>query len=88
MNADKRDKFKEKNCLDYLFPTKGDGRCDLNYNKAEYFFDVGDCCKEGVTGNKCQGKIIDDWGLMQDFIVRDCPENLCIQSNNFSSQKN
>ena len=85
--ADKRDKFKEKNCLDYLFLTHlGDGTCDLNYNKAEYFFDVGDCCQEEEI---CQNRII-EWGkdLYQDFnILRDCPENPCIQSNNFCIQE-
>ena len=91
VSANKIENFKEKNCLDYLDLTHlGDGTCDLNYNKAEYFFDIGDCCQQ-LTGEqnseyKCQDKVL-NWGLIpdqdQDFIVRDCPEDPCIQSNNF-----
>ena len=84
VSANKIDKFKEKNCDDYVYLTHlGDGVCDLNYNKAEYFFDVGDCCQDHEF--RCQDKILDYLikGLDVDHIDRPCPENPCIKSNNY-----
>ena len=82
--AQKIDTIKEKNCNDYLYLVHlGDGVCDLNYNKAEYFFDVGDCCQK--IEFKCQDKILDYLikGLEVDHLDKPCPENPCIRSNNF-----
>ena len=49
----------------------GDGTCNLNLNKDKYFFDIGDCCLDEEF--KCR--------LGADYV--DCPQNPCIQSNNF-----
>ena len=58
-----------------FWPYSGNGICDLKNNDVDHFFDVGDCCQENPI---C--RIVT--GLLESTIVP-CPENICIQSNNF-----
>ena len=64
--------------LDYMMYL-GDGTCNPNYNKAEYFFDIGDCCMEMGPDTICQYVELET----QERTCVPCPENQCIISNNF-----
>ena len=78
------ERFQNDNCQNYIdLEHLGDGFCDLNYNTAEYFFDIGDCCGAEIT---CTHKHIDfgqQVDIQQDIEYLDCLDNPCIKSNNF-----
>ena len=64
----------------WLFTNWGNGKCDLNHNNAEHFFDHGDCCLESLT---CQLKFQN----ATDFVPQYCPDEPCILSNMFCVQE-
>ena len=57
-------------CFDIIInPVIGDGHCNPDLNKLEFYFDAGDCCVENVTRKV----------MIQDkFIARPCSELDCI----------
>ena len=81
LSQHKRERFQDENCQNWIeLGHLGDGLCDLNYNTAEYFFDIGDCCGADPT---CTNKDVDFGKAQHDFEIKHCPDNLCIKSNNF-----
>ena len=62
----KTEEYKKEFCQNPLCRL-GDGYCDLNYNKGQYFFDIGDCCLD-----------VDQTGYSYPHIHANC-----IKSNNF-----
>ena len=80
ISENKIEKYKEDNCQDYVsLLNLGDGYCELNRNREEYFFDVGDCCLD--LSNEYSCKHIDEKTFVMEY--KYCPENPCIKSNNF-----
>ena len=77
LSSSERQVIKEENCGLFNF-FLGDGVCDLQYNKAENFFDIGDCCLN-IQDLMCRQKKIHN--SVYEYFT--CPENLCIESNNF-----
>ena len=77
LSSSERQVIKEENCGLFNF-FLGDGVCDLQYNKAENFFDIGDCCLN-IQDLMCREKKIHN--SVYEYFT--CPENLCIESNNF-----
>ena len=73
VSSEEREVIMEDNCQMSLF--LGDGICDLNYNKKEYFFDIGDCC--------LQDRICVKDGLTMFQTEVPCPDNPCIESNQY-----
>ena len=69
LSNNERQAIEEENCKEYNFD-HGDGYCDSEYNNAENFFDVGDCCLP-----------IQDLACAQEY--GPCPDEVCIESNNF-----
>ena len=71
---------KDKICENPWFETwhLGDGLCDLNYNKATHFFDIGDCCLT-TDDLECKIQFTNETDTLRQF----CPDNPCIMSNNF-----
>ena len=71
--------YTDKICENAWFGTwnLGDGFCDLNYNKPEHYFDLGDCCL--TTGDLCKIQFTNETDILYQF----CPDNPCIMSNNF-----
>ena len=69
LSDNERQAIEEENCKKYNFD-HGDGYCDSEYNNAENFFDVGDCCLP-----------IQDLACAQEY--GPCPDEVCIESNNF-----
>ena len=80
LSENKIEEYKNKNCQNYLHLMHlGNEYCDINYNKEEYFFDVGDCCLDLNIEKGCKYK--DKNTGAEESIY--CPENPCIKSNNF-----
>ena len=80
-NQMERDKYIEEHCKpDFIWFDIGDGSCDLNLNKAEHFFDAGDCCLP-IEDLVCRTK--DHPQKSTNYNYQECPENPCIISNNF-----
>ena len=71
LSNNERQAIEEENCKEYNFD-HGDGYCDSEYNNAENFFDIGDCCLP-----------IQDLACTQQNAVGSCPDKVCIKSNNF-----
>ena len=71
LSNNERQAIEEENCKEYNFD-HGDGFCDSEYNNAENFFDIGDCCLP-----------IQDLACTQQNAVGSCPDKVCIKSNNF-----
>ena len=71
LSNNERQAIEEENCKEYNFD-HGDGFCDSEYNNAENFFDIGDCCLP-----------IQDLACTQQNAVGSCPDKACIKSNNF-----
>ena len=63
-------------CPLYFYQHLGNGRCDLNQNNKDHYFDFGDCCLEDTT---CRIKFFNQ----TDFVDKFCPPNPCIKSNIF-----
>ena len=87
ISENKIEKYKEDNCQEYINRLHlGDGTCDLNYNKEEYFFDIGDCCLDLNDEDYDCALKHQNWGLMenvtQDLEYLPCRDD-CIKSNNF-----
>ena len=87
ISENKIQKYKEDNCQEYINRLHlGDGTCDLNYNKEEYFFDIGDCCLDLNDEDYDCALKHQNWGLMenvtQDLEYLPCRDD-CIKSNNF-----
>ena len=80
LSSAERQVIKDKKCGSHNF-NLGDGICDLAYNKAENFFDVGDCCLT-IQDLMCRQEIIYPGNYVTSNYVT-CPDNLCIESNNF-----
>ena len=77
-----KDSYYNDNCKDPCsLKHLGDGTCDLNYNHAKYYFDVGDCCLENLNCILRLENSTVNIGFVS--IDQPCPENPCIQSNNF-----
>ena len=72
--------------LDLSFLDMGDGVCNLELNTKEYFFDVGDCCLT-IQDLMCRQEIIYPGNYVTSNYVT-CPDNLCIESNNFCIPEN
>ena len=87
VSENKMEEYKKDNCQKYLFRLHlGDGNCNLNYNKEEYFFDIGDCCLEMDQDEYSCTYKHESWGLVenatQDLVYLPCRDD-CIKSNNF-----
>ena len=54
--------------------------CDINRNTEEYFFDIGDCCLDSSSEYSCKHTYSEETFALE---YTNCPENLCIKSNNF-----
>ena len=64
------DDIPNDDCFDIIInPVIGDGHCNPDLNKLEFYFDAGDCCKENVTR-----EVI----FHGHFIPRPCSEPDCI----------
>ena len=66
--------YLEERCAEILDWTVGNGACNPEHNRVEYFFDIGDCCLSG-DDFKCQ--------YTNGTKSQLCLENPCIVSNNF-----
>ena len=86
LSSEERQVIKEKACKkeEYNYHL-GDGICDHAYNKAENFFDVGDCCLTFQDHQylTCRQEINDGLIHTQQYGFFPCFGNLCIESNNF-----
>ena len=87
VSENKMEEYKKDNCQKYLFRLHlGDGNCNLNYNKEEYFFDIGDCCLEMDQDEYSCTHKHESWALVenatQDLVYLPCRDD-CIKSNNF-----
>ena len=80
LSNSERQVIKDENCGSFNFYL-GDGICDLAYNNAANFFDVGDCCLT-IQDLMCRQEIIYPGNYVTSNYVT-CPDNLCIESNNF-----
>ena len=59
----------------------GDGKCQIQLNNFENFFDAGDCC---LNYTQCENifQAQDLWGLpVTKSLDVDCPIDVCIQSD-------
>ena len=71
------------NLWDQMVSPLGDGKCDLNLNNVDYFFDYGDCCLEDpicqihIDGKSWRGHSITETKQI------DCPDNVCIKSDRY-----
>ena len=54
--------------------------CNVNRNTEEYFFDIGDCCLDSSSEYSCKQTYNERTNTLKST---NCPENLCIKSNNF-----
>ena len=54
--------------------------CNVNRNTEEYFFDIGDCCLDSSSEYSCKHTYSEETFALE---YTNCPENLCIKSNNF-----
>ena len=79
VSSEQREVIMEDNCQMSLF--LGDGICDLNYNKKEYFFDIGDCCQSSLSTCRSQAPIF--YSMVGNQEAIECPDNPCIPSNNY-----
>ena len=82
ISENKIEKYKEDNCQDYYYGALnlGDGMCNVNRNTEEYFFDIGDCCLDSSSEYSCKHTYSEETFALE---YTNCPENLCIKSNNF-----
>ena len=82
ISENKIEKYKEDNCQDYYYGALnlGDGMCNVNRNTEEYFFDIGDCCLDSSSEYSCKQTYNERTNTLKST---NCPENLCIKSNNF-----
>ena len=93
ISENKIEDYKINNCQDYTrvlnlggvviqsnLPNLGDGMCDINRNTEEYFFDIGDCCLDSSSEYSCKHTYSEETFALE---YTNCPENLCIKSNNF-----
>ena len=71
----------------YLEDYIGDGKCQLELNNVEYFFDAGDCCLEypectitiqGDSSLWCQLWCVGTFYESHEVV---CPEHVCIKSD-------
>ena len=78
----------------YLEDYIGDGKCQLELNNLEHFFDAGDCCLEdpectiaikkgdsNLCGHQCSGP----YNYESHEVV--CPEHVCIKSDIYCIQE-
>ena len=61
----------------------GDGNCHLQYNKAEFYFDIGDCCLSDEDLSCFEETFAKVPIGPKTFAEIPCPENPCILSNTF-----
>ena len=73
--------YQEQNCQNALnlYFFLGDAICDLSYNTAEYFFDIGDCCQDDIFACTEQTFLY----TVLDSMSEECPHDSCIESNNY-----
>ena len=81
----KTEEYKKEFCQNPFYRL-GDGYCDLNYNKGQYFFDIGDCCLDVDQTGYSYSHIYANC-RMGEYEFTYCPENPCIKSNNFCIPK-
>ena len=76
----------------YLEDYIGDGKCQLELNNVEYFFDAGDCCLEypectitiqGDSSLWCQLWCVGTFYESHEVV---CPEHVCIKSDIYCIQ--
>ena len=77
----------------YLEDYIGDGKCQLELNNVEYFFDAGDCCLEypectitiqGDSSLWCQLWCVGTFYESHEVV---CPEHVCIKSDIYCIQE-